>query len=75
LLTPQGRWRIKGFRRNEFDNIVDGQIIVSGIGLVYDIEFDTFDQLFSKIGKNNEETVDDKDEQPSATEDSKKGNE
>src|SRR5699024_4515649 len=35
LVTKDGRWRIKGFRKNEYTNVIDGQIYVNGIGLVF----------------------------------------
>ncbi len=34
-LTEDGRYRLKGFRKSEFENVIDGQTIVSGIGLIF----------------------------------------
>ncbi|MGB3590518.1 MAG: translocation/assembly module TamB domain-containing protein [Nonlabens sp.] len=48
LITEQGRWRIKGFRRNQFDNVVDGQLIISGVALIFTREFNEFKNLFKK---------------------------
>lgn len=48
LLSESGRWRIKGFRRNQFDNVIEGQIIVSGISLIFTKEFNHFRNLFTK---------------------------
>ncbi len=56
LITPSGRWRLKGFRRNEFDNVIDGQLIVSGIGVIFTREFNEFKNLFKQtIDEQNEE--------------------
>lgn len=49
LLTENGRYRLKGFRRNEFENIIDGQTIVSGIALIFTQEFNKFDELWQAI--------------------------
>ncbi|AGC78100.1 uncharacterized protein DUF490 [Nonlabens dokdonensis] len=46
LVTENGRWRLKGFRRNQFDNVVDGQLIVSGISIIFNKEFNEFKNLF-----------------------------
>ncbi|ARN77058.1 hypothetical protein BST97_03035 [Nonlabens spongiae] len=46
LITPQGRWRFKGFRRNQFDNVVDGQLMVSGVAIIFTREFNKFKNLF-----------------------------
>lgn len=51
LLTENGRYRLKGFRRNEFENVIDGQTIVSGIALIFTQEFNKFDELWEAILK------------------------
>ncbi|WP_452221778.1 translocation/assembly module TamB domain-containing protein [Lacinutrix salivirga] len=52
LLTKNGRYKLKGFRRNEFENVIDGQTIVSGIGLIFTQEFNQFSELWDAIIKN-----------------------
>lgn len=49
VLTNDGRYRIKGFRRNEFENVIDGQTIASGIGLIFTQEFNKFSELWEAI--------------------------
>nr|WP_201771006.1 hypothetical protein [Nonlabens ulvanivorans] len=39
---------LKGFRRNQYDNVIDGQLIVSGISLIFTKEFNEFKNLFAK---------------------------
>jgi hypothetical protein len=51
-LTEDGRYSLKGFHKSEFENIVDGQTIVSGIALIFTKEFNHFDELWKAI-KNN----------------------
>jgi len=51
MLTENGRYRIKGFRRNEFENIIDGQTIVSGIALIFTQEFNKFHELWDAVLK------------------------
>ncbi|KQC33928.1 hypothetical protein AAU57_11750 [Nonlabens sp. YIK11] len=48
LLNESGQWRLKGFRKNQFDNVIDGQLIVSGISLIFTKEFNEFKNLFTK---------------------------
>ncbi|RMB63937.1 translocation/assembly module TamB [Dokdonia sinensis] len=48
LLTENGRYRLKGFRRNEFESVIDGQLIVTGIALIFNREFNKFSELFRK---------------------------
>ena len=48
LLTENGRFRLKGFRKNEFESVIDGQLIVTGIALIFNREFNQFKELFAK---------------------------
>ena len=48
LLTENGRFRLKGFRRNEFESVIDGQLIVTGIAFIYNREFNRFRELWKK---------------------------
>lgn len=54
LLTKNGKYRLKGYQRNEYANIIDGNLIVSGIAFIFNREFNAFSELFSPI-KSKEE--------------------
>ncbi len=54
LLTKDGRYRLKGFRKNEYENIIDGQLIVTGIALIFNREFNKFSQLFNPMKETAE---------------------
>ena len=49
ILTENGRYRLKGFRRNEFENVIDGQTVVSGLALIFTQEFNKFSELWDAI--------------------------
>lgn len=53
ILTENGRYRIKGFRRNEFENVIDGQTIVSGIAIIFTQEFNKFNELWDALLKSS----------------------
>lgn len=52
LLTENGRYRLKGFRRNEFESVIDGQTIASGIALIFTQEFNKFNELWDAMFKS-----------------------
>ncbi|MCK0114605.1 translocation/assembly module TamB [Gelidibacter sp. F63206] len=52
ILTENGRYRLKGFHRNEFENVIDGQVIVSGIALIFTQEFNKFNELWDALFKS-----------------------
>ncbi|WP_035804640.1 translocation/assembly module TamB domain-containing protein [Lunatimonas lonarensis] len=49
LLTENGRYRLRGFRRNQFESFIDGQLIVTGISLIFNREFNHFEELWRGI--------------------------
>ncbi len=60
LLTKDGRYRLRGFRKNEYENIIDGQLIVTGVALIFNREFNKFSKLFSPLKENSKEKDDQK---------------
>ncbi len=64
LLTQNGRYRLKGFRKNEYVNVIDGQLIVTGLALIFNREFNSFSELFNPL-KNSSPTPEEKTNQPS----------
>ncbi|RZS97058.1 uncharacterized protein DUF490 [Cecembia calidifontis] len=67
LLDTRGQWRAKAYRRNQFESIIDGQLIVTGISFIFNKEFNAFRELFVPMRKlealpSKEETEDSVDE-------------
>ncbi|MFD1016457.1 translocation/assembly module TamB domain-containing protein [Winogradskyella rapida] len=52
ILSEDGRYRLKGFRKSEFENVIDGQTIISGIALIFTQEFNQFSELWEAIFKS-----------------------
>jgi hypothetical protein len=48
-ITEDGRYRLKGFRKSEFDNVFDGETLVNGIALIFTQEFNKFSELWDAI--------------------------
>jgi hypothetical protein len=55
-ITPDGRYKIRGYRQNETDAIVEGQIIETGASFIYVIDYDEFRELFHRKKKATEKT-------------------
>lgn len=55
LLSENGRYRLKGFRKNEYTNVIDGQLIVTGLALIFQREFNKFSELFNPIPETEEQ--------------------
>lgn len=51
-LTPNGRYRLKGFRRIEYEDPMEGELTNTGIGFSYNRDFRRFRQLFRFKNRN-----------------------
>lgn len=47
-LTEDGRYRLKAFRSNEYEGVIEGQMVETGIGVMYVRDFNWWKELFSK---------------------------
>lgn len=54
LLTEDGRYKLRGYRKNEFEGLIDGQVVVTGISIQFSKEFQEFNELWN----NTEEKED-----------------
>ncbi len=52
LITENGRYRFQGFRKNEYESIIDGQLIVTGFALIFTKEFNN---IFKHAAKEIEQ--------------------
>ncbi|GLB49257.1 translocation/assembly module TamB domain-containing protein [Neptunitalea lumnitzerae] len=69
LLTEDGRFSIRGFRKNTYENIIDGQLIVNGISLIFTKQFNEFKELWkANLKEEDELTPEEKNKEPENTE-------
>jgi len=47
-LTKDGRYRLKGFRHNQYEGAIDGQLVETGAGVVYVRDFNKWKEFFIK---------------------------
>ena len=45
-LTKDGRFRLKGFRHNQYEGAIDGQLVETGGGISYVRDFNKWKDLF-----------------------------
>lgn len=44
-LTQDGRYRLKGFRHNQYEGVIEGQLVETGIGIIYVRDFDKWKEF------------------------------
>lgn len=47
-LTEDGRYKLQGFRQNQYENPIEGEITKTGVGVVYVRNYNKLRELFSK---------------------------
>lgn len=47
-LTEDGIWRMRGFRKNKFDGVIDGEIVETGVSIIFTRSYNEFKNLFKR---------------------------
>ena len=47
-ITPDGRYVLRGYRQNDYQAVLDGYVIETGVGFVITVDFNTLAGLFNK---------------------------
>ena len=50
-LSEDGRYKIRGYRKNEYEGVVEGQVVETGLTFIYTLDYDHFKELFAKPDK------------------------
>jgi hypothetical protein len=50
-LTNDGRYLFKAFRKNQFQSVLDGYVVETGVGFTVTMEYGTFKEIFKKTSK------------------------
>jgi len=55
-LTKDGRYRLKGFRHNQYEGAIEGQLVETGFGIVYVRDFNYWKNFFSRMQEKSDST-------------------
>ncbi|MCE3279028.1 MAG: hypothetical protein K0S44_1219 [Bacteroidetes bacterium] len=61
-LSKDGRYRLKGFRHNQYEGAIEGQLVETGAGILYIKDFDKWKEFFRPNRKKKEGTKKNKNE-------------
>lgn len=51
LLSRDGRYRLRAYRRNQNEGVIEGQIIETGLGFALVVDYNKFREVFHKFSK------------------------
>jgi hypothetical protein len=66
-LTPDGKYIIRVYSVNQYNTVVQGQVVETGVSFIITLDFDSFNELFQKKYSPKEKSITDQKEQPSKT--------
>ena len=50
-LTKDGRYRLKGFRHNQYEGVIEGQLVETGAGIIYVRDFNKWKEFLKSLKK------------------------
>jgi hypothetical protein len=53
LLSADGRYRLRAYRRNQNEGVIEGEIIETGIGFALVVDYNRFREVFRNFSKKN----------------------
>ena len=56
-LTEDGRFRMKGFRHNQYEGAIEGQLVETGAGIVFVRDFNSWKRLFKPIKRKEKPVI------------------
>lgn len=55
FLTQDGRYLLRAYRRNEYEGVVEGYVVETGIGFVLSVDYNQFEEIFEARKKRRDE--------------------
>jgi hypothetical protein len=53
-LSKDGRYRLRAYRRNDYQGIAVGQVVESGAGFIFTLDYDNFNEFFRRSKKSDQ---------------------
>lgn len=70
-LSKDGRYRLRAYRRNQNEGVIEGQIIETGLGFALVVDYNKFREIFRKRSRRNRENQEQRPKQEEKTENGK----
>ena len=66
-LTPDGKYIVRVYSVNQYNTVVEGQVVETGVSFIITLDFDSFNELFQKKNSSKEQSSTGQKEQPLKT--------
>ena len=48
LMSKDGRYTLRAYRKNQYEGVIEGQVVESGVSFIFSFDFNEFKQIFNK---------------------------
>ncbi len=66
-LTPDGKYMLRVYSMNQYNTVVEGQVVETGVSFIITLDFDAFNELFQKKNSSKEKSNTEQKAQPAKT--------
>jgi hypothetical protein len=73
-LSRDNRYLLRAYRKNEYQGVIDGYVVETGVAFIITLDYNKFSEIFRKkkarakqTGNNNPQTVNDQEQKPVTT--------
>ncbi len=66
-LTPDGMYMVRVYSKNQYNTVVEGQVVETGVSFIITLDYNTFKELFQKKDSSKEKTNNKQKAQPTKT--------
>ncbi|POY37324.1 hypothetical protein C3K47_06040 [Solitalea longa] len=56
-LSRDGRYRLRAYRKDEYESVIEGQVIETGLGFILTMDYNKFRELFQGNKEKQEKTI------------------
>ena len=72
LLSKDGRYTLRAYRRNNYEGVIEGQVIESGVSFIFTFDFNEFKEILNKKTEEQKRQINIDKERTKSIEDKKK---
>ena len=47
-MSKDGRYTLRAYRKNQYEGVIEGQVVESGVSFIFSFDFNEFKQIFNK---------------------------
>jgi translocation and assembly module TamB len=47
-VSRDGRYRLRAYRKNRYEGVIEGQVIETGVGFIFTLDYDSFKEIFQR---------------------------